>query len=158
MIRRRRHPFALALGEVEVALLAGLLGELDLHAADPPAGDPVTDRLYVAGYADPDAAADFRELTAPALQSERRERYRLCRAELPVDGGGGELTIDEDASQRWLIVLNDMRLALGTRLGVTAEGFADDPDGPSTEQTHAAQAAYHWLTAVQDGLITSVVS
>ena len=58
-----------------------------------------------------------------------------------------------EVAQRWLIVLNDMRLALGTRLGVTAEGFEEiDPDDPEA----AARAAYYWLTAIQDELLTQM--
>ena len=51
------------------------------------------------------------------------------------------------------MVLNDMRLVLGTRLGVTADGFPDDADGVGAP----AQVAYHWLTAVQDDIVTSVL-
>jgi hypothetical protein len=171
MWRRRGEPLLAHLTEVEAAVLAGLIDELDELAADPPDGvtapakdpapDPVRARLFPAGYRDDDAAAaDFRELTQSSLARERRDRYRQCQAELPV--GGGELAIDtaadSESAQRWLIVLNDMRLALGTRLGVTADGFAEeiaDTDGGEPEL--AARAAYYWLTTVQDDLVTSVM-
>jgi Domain of unknown function (DUF2017) len=117
--------------------------------------------MYVDGYAEPAAAADFRELTQASLQGERRDRYRKCRAELPDDGG--ELVIGADELPRWLMVVNDMRLALGTRLGVTAEGFVEpdptDPSDPSVPapDVYAGRAAYHWLTALQDDLVTSAM-
>jgi hypothetical protein len=157
MVRRRRDGSrVIKLGEVESAVLGGLLDELDLIASDPSPTDPVTARLYVDGYAEPDAAADFRELTQASLQSDRRDRYRQCRAELP--DGGGELLIAADELPRWLMVVNDMRLALGTRLGVTADGFADPSDpGQLTPDVYAGRAAYHWLTALQDDLVTSAM-
>jgi hypothetical protein len=165
--KRRDGTRVIKLGAVESAVLAGLLDELDHIATDPSPTDPVTSRLYVDGYAEPAAAADFRELTQTSLQRERRDRYGQCRAELPA--GGGDLVIAADAMARWLMVVNDMRLALGTRLGVTAEGFADaesntesntgtgtgaDQAGPDV---YAARAAYHWLTALQDDLVTSAM-
>jgi hypothetical protein len=161
-VRRKSRPggpadsVVLPLSEVEVAVLGGLIDELDALAADPPAGDPVTDRLYPPGYDDDAAALEFRDLTQQSLQRERRERYEQCRAELPT--GGGELVIAAESVQSWLVVLNDMRLALGTRLGVTPDGFDESADGPVVaEDVHAARIAYHWLTAIQDRLVTSVM-
>jgi Domain of unknown function (DUF2017) len=146
----------ISLSEVEVAVLGGLIDELDALATDPPADDPVTDRLYPPGYDDDAAARDFSDLTRPSLQRERRERYEQCRAQLPI--GGGELVIAAESVQSWLVVLNDMRLALGTRLGVTPEGFADAAGGPDVaDDVNAARIAYQWLTAIQDQLVTSVM-
>jgi hypothetical protein len=157
MVRKRRDGSRVVkLGEVESAVLAGLLDELDLIASDPSPADPVTARLYVDGYAEPGAAADFRELTQASLQSDRRDRYGQCRAELP--DGAGELLIEADELARWLMVVNDMRLALGTRLGVTADGFAD-PSGSDqlAPDVYAGRVAYHWLAALQDDLVTSAL-
>jgi hypothetical protein len=155
----------MALGHIEVALLGGLLDELDELASDPPLDDPVTQRLFPAGYQDEQAAEDFRALTQLSLAQERRGRYAECRAELPVREG--ELVLSAEEAARWLVVLNDMRLALGTRLGVTADGFADDDidladDAPGSDEaergrSRAARAAYHWLTAIQDDLVISIM-
>jgi hypothetical protein len=134
---------------VEVSLLAQFLDELDALVQEPDLTDPLAQRLFPAGYRDdPDAAADFRSLTQLSLAQERRDRYACCRRELPP--GGGRLAFDADSANRWLLVLNDMRLALGTRLGVTADGFAESAD---EDQEQGARIAYHWLTAMQDGLV-----
>ena len=73
---------------------------------------------------------------------------RAC-ARCPQGDGGGRLSIDDEATDRWLRVLNDLRLALGTRLQVTedAELNAADP----------AVNIYHWLSAVQDLLVEQVM-
>jgi hypothetical protein len=55
------------------------------------------------------------------------------------------LQLDDEAADRWLRVLNDLRLALGTRLGVTEQDELDDQE--------PAVQLYHWLSAVQDLLV-----
>jgi hypothetical protein len=72
---------------------------------------------------------------------------RACRAELPVDGG--RMLVDDEAIDRWLRVLNDLRLALGTRLGVTEDSELDD--------SQPAVQVYSWLTAVQDLLVMQLM-
>jgi hypothetical protein len=51
------------------------------------------------------------------------------------------------------MTLNDLRLALGTRLGVTAE---DDPDDPAFH-ADGGRLLYHWLTWFQDALVATVL-
>ena len=59
-----------------------------------------------------------------------------------------DLTDPADAT-RWLQVLNDLRLALGTRLGISEDD--DEPDLDDPEQQ--PRLLYHWLTAVQDTVV-----
>jgi Domain of unknown function (DUF2017) len=147
-VSRRRGRLRLLLEPVEVDLVGALLGQLE-SVLDGPKGDGADDvrgRLSPAAYPDdPDAAAEFRELTEAALHSERIERIAACRADL-ADGGEVELSEPETA-QRWIKVLNDLRLAFGTRLGVTEEdSHAFDPGAPDAD----LRAVYHWLTEAQD--------
>ena len=125
--------------------LAGL--DLDGSAAEPPA-DPVLARLLPDGYRDDaDAAREFRRLTESELRRQKREGAGRLLAELPA--GGGEVRLDPETIERWLGTLNDVRLALGTRLEVTedlAEPAEDDPDAP-------AYLVYDWLTHLQDVLV-----
>ena len=176
MRRRSRdnHEVVLSLTEVESSVLGQLLDDLEELAdlADVPpdqaAANPVIDRLFPDGYDDAGAAGEFRDLTRASLQEERRERYGQCRAELPA--GGGEIVVEPDSMHRWLVVINDMRLALGTRLGVTADGFADDLGDPGVadgsrepgdfevaDEILAARTVYHWLTAIQDDMVNAVM-
>ena len=64
-----------------------------------------------------------------------------------------ELTVDDVTA--WLRVLNDARLALGTRLGVTEETTVDDldPDDPATP----GLAAYAWLTYLEGELVETLL-
>jgi Domain of unknown function (DUF2017) len=147
-VRRKAAILRVDLTEAEAALLAGLLGDLADVLAAPDPDDPVIQRLYPEGYSDDDEASrEYRELVQADLQAERISRLRACRAELPA--GSGRMALDEEAVDRWLRVLNDLRLGLGTRLGVTEEHELD-------ERQPAVQI-YAWLTAVQDTLVTQAL-
>jgi hypothetical protein len=149
-----RGRLRLQLEPVEVELLSMLFDELDA-VLDGEAGveDEVLRRLNPAGYRDdPQAAADFRALTEASLRTEREDRMATCRADLAGltgDAAGVDLS-DPDAARRWIQVLNDLRLALGTRLGITEDDDREidpaAPDGPARE-------VYYWLTAVQDSVV-----
>ena len=66
-----------------------------------------------------------------------------CRAELPA--GTGRISLDAEAADRWLRVLNDLRLALGP-------GSAS-PRTDELDPADPAVAIYHWLSAVQELLV-----
>jgi hypothetical protein len=133
----------------EHALLIALLEQLaEVVADEADAGDPVQERLFPDAYDDEDAARDYRDITERTLRRERVERVRACQDEVAE-----EIRLDDAAADRWLRVLNDLRLALGTRLGVTEEWDHDvDPADPS----QLPQATYLWLTSVQDLLVRAV--
>lgn len=129
---------------VESQALAALCGELMALLADPDPTDPVVQRLNPDGYTDDDAAsAEFHELVADSLASERGSRLSSFRQELPP--GAGRVELDEAAADRWIRVINDLRLTLGTRLGVSEESELD----PADESANL----YNWLTAVQETIV-----
>jgi hypothetical protein len=139
------------LDPVEVSILETLLDQLEsvLDGTDGDGAEAMRDRLSPAGYRDdPEAEAEFRELTGASLRDERGERIAGARQELAQ---GGPLDLGEPAAaRRWIQLLNDLRLALGTRLEVTEDAVPDlDPDAADGE----LWAVYHWLTAVQDTVV-----
>jgi hypothetical protein len=147
--------------EVEVETLDGLLADLvDLLAPDALSpGDPVHQRLFPHGYsgtAGQDAnQVEFHELTQSGLREERITRAQACRAELvdpPTRRGRLDIELDATGCDRWLRVLNDLRLTIGTQLELT-----DDDGGPHDVDPDDPQAlsylVYGWLSAVQDGLV-----
>ncbi|MDQ1722586.1 MAG: hypothetical protein QOI26_2320 [Pseudonocardiales bacterium] len=146
--RRKAGALRVEVTNAEAALLGGLLDDFGDALSEPDPDDPVIQRLYPDGYTDDqEAAQEYRELVENDLRAERIGRLQVCRAELPA--GGGRVTLDAEATDRWLRVLNDLRLALGTRLGVTEEAELDD--------SQPAVQIYSWLTAVQDMLVTQVL-
>ncbi len=152
-VSRRHGRLRLRLEPVEVGLLLSLLDQLEAVIDDEAGNDPVRQRLFPSAYPDdPDAAAEYRALTESTLSVERTDRIGACRAEL-AQGGDVDLSADE-VSRRWIQVLNDLRLALGTRLGVTENDRPDfDADAPDAQ----IRTIYHWLTAVQDSVVAALL-
>jgi len=126
-------------------------------AAAPPEApaDPVLARLLPDAYQDdPEAAGEFRKYTEPALRSAKYQAAQEMLDTLPDEGGRIQLTADQALS--WLKALNDVRLALGVRLGVTEE-FEEQwsrlkPDDPQW----TAYEVYAWLGAVQESLVQAL--
>ena len=117
--------------------------------------DPVLARLLPDAYRDdPEAAGEFRRYTEPALRSAKHAAAQEMLDTLPEAGGRIQLTQDQALS--WLKALNDVRLALGVRLGVT-EDFEEQwarlkPDDPQW----TAFEVYAWLGAVQESLVQAL--
>ena len=64
-----------------------------------------------------------------------------------------QIDLGPDDVQAWLGVLNDTRLVLGTRLGITEEEHELDPADPDA----GAYALYQWLTWVQGDLVEALL-
>jgi hypothetical protein len=162
-VSRRRGRIRLQLEPIEARLLRNLFGELSdaLEADAVDSDDPVWQRLHPAGYRDDEAAAaEFRRLTEAALDTERVARLAQCVADVELSAAdGGLVEMDVDGGERWLKALNDLRLALGTRLGVTEDDVLEAPGGEHEPEPYSApgREVYVWLTAVQDSLIHAVM-
>ena len=71
---------------------------------------------------------------------------------LPV--GGGPIDLSEDDANAWIAAVNDVRLALGTILGVGPEG----PDRlPAGHPMSAHFEVYQWLTVLQEYLVLGLM-
>jgi hypothetical protein len=152
-VTRRRAHARIRLEAVESALLTTLFDDLEGALQTLPGDDPVRERLFPAAYRDDDEAADeFRLLTEDSLREGKAQHLSECRAELP--SGEGEIDLDDEAAQRWLTVLNDLRLAIGTRLDVSED---DDPAIDPADPDAQLRAIYQWLTALQDSLVHVVM-
>jgi hypothetical protein len=120
-----------------------------------PPEDPVVARLLPDAYRDdPEASGEFRRYTERSLRSEKVAAARTVLATLPPRGG--RVRLSEPEAQAWLKALNDVRLALGTRLGVS-DDFDDQvtdmrPDDPRS----AAVGIYQWLAFLQDSLVNAL--
>jgi hypothetical protein len=150
-VSRRKGRLRLQLDRVEVVLLGQLLDDLEEVLDDE--SDPVRARLNPAAYPDDDdAQAEYRTLTEDTLRTDRADRIEACRAEL-AQGATIDLA-DPEAGQRWLKVLNDLRLTAGTRLGITED---DQPDFDPYDPAEQPRVAYYWLTAVQDTVVRALM-
>jgi hypothetical protein len=117
--------------------------------------DPVLARLLPDGYTgDPEAAAEFRRYTEGGLRSGKAAAARTVLATLPPNGG--RIRLSEPDAQAWLRALNDVRLALGTRLDVT-DDFDDQIAGITADDPRAPVVAiYQWLGILQESLLEAL--
>jgi hypothetical protein len=128
---------------------------LGLSANDELPEDPVLARLLPDAYSDDhDASAEFRRYTEESLRSSKINSARAVLASLPAEGG--EVVLSEPECQQWLRALNDVRLALGVRLGITDETEDLTASGPADEPRAAYIWVYQWLAYLQDSLIEAV--
>lgn len=143
----RRVPdghFKLSLTAEERRLLAGLAPRMREVFADEK--DPVRERLLPVAYPnDADRQTEYRLL----VQDELMESHIGALEVLEETAGADEL--DEAQVLAWIRALNQVRLVMGSRLGVTEDGSehptsADDPRMP-------AFAIYHYLSELQDDIV-----
>ncbi|MDJ0396296.1 DUF2017 domain-containing protein [Rhodococcus sp. G-MC3] len=118
------------------AALARLLPEF--HRQDPESGDADSSDLNGA----------LRGLYEPEIIDDKLLASNVILNTLPASGGKIVLTTEQ--ADAWLMGLNDVRLALGTTLGIDADTpevlDEGDPRAPHLD-------VYHWLTWMQDSLV-----
>ena len=81
------------------------------------------------------------------------ERYQSQLVRVALMYVSTRESAEEVVQETWLGVLNDTRLVLGTRLGVTEEERVLDPADPDA----GAYALYQWLTWVQGDLVEELL-
>ncbi len=115
-IRRTRSGGALIDATREEAhVLRRLLDDVVALLTAPDGADPAARRLLPDAYADdPDAAAEFRELTERSVSEGKLETVRTMSASL----AGTRVELDRETAVAWVRALNDARLLVATRLGI----------------------------------------
>ena len=142
--------YRLDLREEERALIAAIVGDLRALLADDP-GDEVLTRLFpTARPDDHDAEAEYREMVRDELVSKRMARLATV-AEL------AEATVlDQEQLAEWMGAVNDIRLVLGTRLGVTEDDEFEEADEDDPESV--AWSAYWYLGWLLEHLVEASAS
>ncbi|MEV7432771.1 DUF2017 domain-containing protein [Streptomyces griseoviridis] len=152
------------------------LAELFADGPTEPPEDPVLRRLFPDAYGDPERApdspaqaeerlahsAEFRRYTENDLRAGKRENalavIRSLDSLTPAGDGGAILKLTPQESRQWLTALNDLRLAIGARLGITAE---DDTDAlyrlPDEDPRKPMVMAYLWLGGLQETLVATLL-
>lgn len=135
-------------------MLDGLVGHVvALLAQDPAGGDEALARLLPDGYrSDAESAAELRSLIQDDLVASKRAALETISAGLTARTGRGRLLLDEATAEQWLTGLNDVRLTLGTRLGVTEEMY----DGADHGIDPDLLDVYTWLGWFQETLVEAL--
>jgi len=108
--------------------------------------DPLVRRLFPEAYRDdPDAAAEFRRYTRDALRS-----YKTAGADAVATAltATPSVELDRADADRWARTLTDIRLMVGTRIGLEDDD-SEVPEGLVGE-------IYDWLTELQGGIIAAL--
>ncbi|KUM68862.1 DUF2017 domain-containing protein [Streptomyces curacoi] len=153
------------------------LAELFAEGPSEPPADPVLRRLFPDAYSDPEGtpqakeaeeqraySAEFRRYTENDLRAGKRDNALAVIRSLDelssasAGEGGAVLKLSAEESQRWLGALNDLRLAIGSRLEITDE---DDTDLlyrlPDEDPRKPMVMAYLWLGGLQETLIATLM-
>ncbi|SDH64098.1 protein of unknown function [Rhodococcus triatomae] len=140
--------------------LAELTGLRSGNTAPPE--DPVVARLLPdfqrsdqGGLDDADATADangaLRGLHEPEIIDAKVAAGSVVLDTVPPDGG--KLVLTPEQADAWLSAINDVRLAMGTNLGIDSQTPDEvDPDDPRAPHFDV----YHWLTWMQDSLVQAL--
>ena len=152
------------------------LAELFAEGPSEPPTDPVLRRLFPDAYSDPEQtlgspkdaeeqraySAEFRRYTENDLRAGKRENALAVIRSLdelsPAGDSAAILKLSAEGSRQWLGALNDLRLAIGSRLEITDE---DDTDLlyrlPEEDPRKPMVMAYLWLGGLQETLVSTLL-
>jgi hypothetical protein len=132
---------------------------LDGLGGDTPVGppeDPALARLFPDAYPDDEkAAAEFRRYTEGELREGKRDRARCALDSLPA-GHGGRFVLDEEQAQCWLGTLNDLRLVIGARFGLTEDEQEPGAGLAPGDPLRSLVPTYHYLGYLQETLLEAL--
>lgn len=117
--------------------------------------DAVLQRLLPNAYSDPEAQSEFRRYTEPRLRHIKQGHLLHVRDALvkPVENEAESAEIEISEPQQWLIAINDLRLAMATRLQINPTSFEKYELMADTDPNKSLHAVYFWLGSLQDSLL-----
>jgi hypothetical protein len=128
--------------------------------------DPVLARLFPVAYRDDEeAAGEFRRFTETELRTGKAASAAAVIDVLEEAGLPGEVEeiglmidveLDTDGALTWMKALNDMRLALATRLGVEEDDEEFWESLPDDDPRVHVHDIYDWLAFLQETLVEAV--
>jgi hypothetical protein len=162
MFRRAGSEYVARFTPREVALLRQCMAELaELLSRIPDLDDPAIERLFPDVYPeDPEEEAEFRRFTEADLRTAKRDQAKTVLSDLIE--GGGEVWLTDERAEVWLRALTDVRLTIGTRLGIEDDtdilaevdaAVGRNPTSPRVNQL----LAYDYLTVLQGSLVEALV-
>ena len=125
--------------------------------------DPALARLFPSAYPeDVEAAGDFRRYTEPGLRDRKLADLRIALGALgdpdPATNAALVLLVDDDQATAWLGALNDTRLVLGARLGVSEDLEELLVSLPDDDPRLGLYWVYDRLTWLQETLVRALAA
>lgn len=121
--------------------------------------DDVLARLLPNAYTDDEeAAAEFRRFTERGLREGKVANARVVLDALgdPDYSDALTVTVTREEVEPWLKVLTDLRLAIGTRLGVEENDEERWQSLPEDDPNRYVHTLYLWLGWLQESLVESL--
>lgn len=101
-----------------------------------------------------DLVGALRSLHEPELIDRKTGAIELLLRTCPDEGG--EIHLTEDEAGSWLAAVNDVRLMMGTVLGITDDHDVERID--PTDPRIGLFGAYEWFTVMQDSLLDAMAA
>jgi len=162
MFRRNGSEWFAAFAIDEVRVLRKVAGEVvDLLTDGFAHGDPVVDRLFPDIYPDrPEDSQEFRQYTEGELKTGKIDQAGAILAALP-DDGPGEVRLDAETAEAWLRAINDARLAMAIRLGISQDtDLGDELDDAVLHDPASSRvfqlSVYAYLGYLQESLLNAL--
>ena len=127
--------------------LAAQLGWLDGDVGI--SDDPAVARLLPDAYDDPDDARDFRRFTENDLRQSKMQHAMTVVEEIERSGEKVAVT----STDSWLGLLNDARIAIGTRIQISEDNHEELAGLPDDDPRSGLFHVYDWLTFLQESLV-----
>jgi len=141
--------FAVRLGDEERAVIRQLATGIAqaIETGDPGGDDLALRRLFPPAYTDDEEKnTEYTRLMHDDLRNGRLQSLAM------LEGSADATELTEDQMLAWMGALNDIRLFLGTRLGVTEDMHDVDDDDPRASMF----AVYHFLSLLQEEAIDAL--
>lgn len=145
--RTRGGEFRLRIPQVERDVLRALPGQLRVLLTEgDAASDPGLKRLFPSAYPDePERAEEFEEMVRVDLLEQRLAAIDAMERTIDAE------RLSEDELVSWLGAINDLRLVLGTRLGVTED--MTEADVPPEDPRAQMLTLYGYLSYLEEEVV-----
>jgi Domain of unknown function (DUF2017) len=148
--RTRKGEFRLRLPSNEREALRAMPDQLRTLLSESP-GDPTLFRLFPTAYKDdPEHEEEYRRLMHDELLEQHLSSLRVMEETVDAD------RLTEEQALAWLSALNDLRLALGTRLDVTEDTYAEEVD--EHDPRFPSLSMYAYLGFLEEQLVAALAS
>ena len=111
--------------------------------------DPAVARLLPDAYHDPDDAREFRRFTENDLRQSKLQHAMTVVEEIERSGEKVAVT----STDSWLGLLNDARIAIGTRIQISEDNHEELAELPDDDPRSGLFHVYDWLTFLQESLV-----
>lgn len=111
--------------------------------------DPAVARLLPDAYDDPEDAREFRRFTENDLRQSKMQHAMTVVEEIERSGEKVAVT----STDSWLGLLNDARIAIGTRIQISEDNHEELAGLPDGDPRSGLFHVYDWLTFLQESLV-----